>query len=260
MIPDNISLFTWLDVEEVLVRLSQTEDWPKWLHYARTYWDQLSLSIHPGKTDDARKWLASEFAPRFNEDKMEIELERDIDNEPRVLPVYLEETDEELGKLRVKPSFSRPVAIRRTVLEDQPEDEIKPHVIAFHSFKGGVGRTVQALALAMALVEKRKFKVLLIDGDLEAPGISWHFIERMSPPISYVDLLSLIHGDPDPEAPKSIKLVANRLRDALVDGIYIMPAFRSMDKFISIDIKPEHIVQGSKEKYILTRFLSRLGE
>jgi MinD-like ATPase involved in chromosome partitioning or flagellar assembly len=260
MIPDSISLFTWLDVEEVLVRLSQTEDWPKWLHYARTYWDQLSLSIHPGKTEDAKKWLASEFAPRFNEDKMEIELERDIDNEPRVLPVYLEETDEELGKLRVKPSFSRPAAIRRTVLEDQPEDEIKPQVIAFHSFKGGVGRTVQALALAMALVEKRKFKVLLIDGDLEAPGISWHFIERMSPPISYVDLLSLIHGDPDPEAPKSIKLVANRLRDALVDGIYIMPAFRSMDKFISIDIKPEHLVQGSKDKYILTRFLSRLGE
>ena len=115
MIPDNISLFTWLDVEEVLVRLSQTGDWPKWVHYARTYWDQLSLSIHPGKTEDAKKWLASEFAPRFNEDKMEIELERDIDNEPRVLPVYLEETDEELGKLRVKPSFSRPAAIRQTV-------------------------------------------------------------------------------------------------------------------------------------------------
>jgi MinD-like ATPase involved in chromosome partitioning or flagellar assembly len=260
MIPDNISLFTWLDVEEVLVRLSQTEDWPNWLQYSRTYWDQLSLSIHPGKTKDAKKWLAGEFAPRFNEEKMEIELERDIDNEPRVLPVYLEETEEELGRLRVKPSFARPVAIRRTVQEDQPEYEIKPHVVAFHSFKGGVGRTVQALALAMALVENRKFKVLLIDGDLEAPGISWHFMERMRPPISYVDFLSLIHGDPDANATKSIKLAANRLRDALVNGIYIMPAFRNMDKFISLDIKPEHLVQGSKDKYILTRFLSRLGE
>ncbi len=260
MIPDNISLFTWLDVEEVLVRLSQTEDWPKWLHYARTYWDQLSLSIHPGKTEDAKKWLASEFAPRFNEEKMEIELERDIDNEPRVLPVYLEETEEELGRHRVKPSFSRPSAIRRTVLEDQPEDEIKPPIVAFHSFKGGVGRTVQALALAMALVENRKFKVLLIDGDLEAPGISWHFMDRMRPPISYVDLLSLIHGDPDAKATKSIRLAANRLRDASANGIYIMPAFRSMDKFISLDIKPEHLVQGSKDKYIMTRFLSKLGE
>ena len=59
---------------------------------------------------------------------------------------------------------------------------------------------------------------------------------------------------------KASQLVANRLRDALVNGIYIMPAFRNMDKFISLDIKPEHLVQGSKDKYILTRFLSRLGE
>ena len=49
-------------------------------------------------------------------------------------------------------------------------------------------------------------------------------------PVSYMDFLTLVHGDPDPEASNAIKLVANRLRDMLVDGIYIMPAFRSINK------------------------------
>lgn len=45
-------------------------------------------------------------------------------------------------------------------------------IVAFHSFKGGVGRTVHAVAMADA-VARRGGKVLLIDADLEAPGITW---------------------------------------------------------------------------------------
>jgi len=261
MIPQDIILYSWLDVEEVLFRSSQEGDMPQWLISIRTYWDSLSLSVSPGKRDEALRWLAIKFEPRFDEVNQFINLESDGDQ--RSLHVFIEETDEEPFRSRFIPSFSRPSVLRRQIEEDLPSPlpQDHPHVVAFHSFKGGVGRTVHALGLALALAEKRGIKVLLIDGDLEAPGLSWLFGKRMRrSPISYTDFLTLVHGDPDPNASKIIKLVANRLKDMLVDGIYIMPAFRSINKFISLDIKPEHLVRGSKDPYILTKLLSKLGK
>jgi len=214
-----------------------------------------------GKKDEALRWLADKFEPRFDEANQRISLESNEDL--RFLPVFIEDTDEEPYESRFVPSFSRPSVLRKHV-EYYNIHKIKegyPHVVAFHSFKGGVGRTVHALGVALALAEKRGMKVLLIDGDLEAPGLTWLFGKRRpKTPISYMDFLTLVHGDPDPNASNAIKLVANRLRDMLVDGIYIMPAFRSINKFISLDIKPEHLVRGSKDPLILTRLLSELGK
>jgi len=261
MIPQDVILYSWLDVEDVLFRSSQDGDLPQWLIDIRTYWDSLSLSVSPGKKDEALRWLAVKFEPRFDEANQRINLESDEDL--RFLPVFVEETDEEPIRSRFMPSFSRPSVIRRQTEYDllSPLPLDYPHVVAFHSFKGGVGRTVHALGLALALAEKRGIKVLLIDGDLEAPGLTWLFSKRMpKTPISYTDFLTLVHGDPDPDASMTITLVANRLRDVLVDGIYILPAFRSINKFISLDIKPEHLIQGSKDPYILTKLLSKLGK
>jgi MinD-like ATPase involved in chromosome partitioning or flagellar assembly len=46
----------------------------------------------------------------------------------------------------------------------------KPHVVAFYSFKGGVGRTT-TLACVAARIAARPQRVLAIDLDLEAPGL-----------------------------------------------------------------------------------------
>lgn len=44
-------------------------------------------------------------------------------------------------------------------------------IATFYSFKGGVGRTMAAMNLAWALTEKRR-RVVLIDADVEAPGMT----------------------------------------------------------------------------------------
>jgi len=109
-----------------------------------------------------------------------------------------------------------------------------PPVVAFHSFKGGVGRTTHAIALAKALTAKKQ-KVLLVDGDLEAPGISWLFERRLpNPPVSFADFLALVHGDPSPHAETAIQLVSDRLQNAFIDGIFILPSFRSTSGFSSL--------------------------
>jgi serine/threonine protein kinase len=52
-------------------------------------------------------------------------------------------------------------------------------VITFYSYKGGVGRTM-ALANVAVLLSKWKYKVLIVDWDLEAPGLEFFFKDFLS--------------------------------------------------------------------------------
>ncbi len=268
MIPSDIRLYTWVDVEEVLLRKQKQNDWPNWLVWARTYWDGLTMGIRPGTQAEAQNWLSEIYDPRFRNksqsDSLDsyIILESVADNQ-RILSIFLEETEEAPPTPRLTPSLSRPGVLWPPSENIEPPAIMPldfPPVVAFHSFKGGVGRTTHAIALAKALTAKKQ-KVLLVDGDLEAPGISWLFERRLpNPPVSFADFLALVHGDPSPHAETAIQLVSDRLQDAFIDGIFILPSFRSTSGFSSLEIRPEHLIQGSQNAFLLTDILASLGK
>lgn len=131
-------------------------------------------------------------------------------------------------------------------------------VFAFHSFKGGVGRTLHTLALTKSLVDRGK-KVLLIDGDFEAPGISWMFERRLPrPPIGYADVLALVQGDESEELTETIELVCDRLLNAKVDDVYVLPAFRGKGRWNTLAIRPEHVAMRD-QPFLLTELFARVG-
>src|ERR1700685_190133 len=70
-------------------------------------------------------------------------------------------------------------------------------VYTFYSFKGGAGRSM-ALANVAALLAKWGRSVLVIDWDIEAPGIEKFFITNDSPSgsirSSRPGIVDLIHG------------------------------------------------------------------
>ncbi|AOW99225.1 chromosome partitioning protein ParA [Moorena producens PAL-8-15-08-1] len=266
MIPSDIRLYTWVDVEEVLLRSQEQEQWPEDLVWARGYWDELVLGIRPGTQSSVKTWLQEVYDPRFQDNGQQgndcIILESAEGNQ-RTLPIILEETEEEPPTPKLIPNLARPTVIwQRTQKLKAPDilpDDLPP-VVAFHSFKGGVGRTTHALALAQALINAKQ-QVLLIDGDLEAPGISWLLESRLpSPPICFADIIALIHGDPSPDAEQTIELATKKLQNALVDGIYILPSFRVNSRLTALAIKPEHLIKGHKNPFILTDSLARLGK
>ena len=265
MIPSDIRLYTWVDAEEVLLRMQQ---WPEWLVWARAYWDELTMGIRPGTQVQAKDWLYEVYDPRFriNSEQEMVEgliVLESLPNNERTLPVFFEETEEEPSTPRLTPSLSRPAVIWHPSEDIEYPDILPsdlPPVVAFHSFKGGVGRTTHALALAQALTSKNQ-KVLLVDGDMEAPGISWVFERRLpNSPVSFADLLALAHGDSSPEAGDAIQLVADRLLSSLTDGIFVLPSFRSNKKFSSLEIRPEHLIVGAKNPFILTNILANIGK
>ena len=55
------------------------------------------------------------------------------------------------------------------------------HVVTFYSFKGGVGRTLALVNIGIELAKTGR-KVLLVDFDLEAPGIDT--FNELEPPKS----------------------------------------------------------------------------
>ena len=266
----DIRLYTWLDVEEVLFRIQEKSSLPNWLISVQAYWDSLTIGIRPGTQDEAKIWLKSVYDTRFRIDEEDNRVDgliilESLPNKPQLLPVVFEETEEDYRIPRLTPSLARPGIIVPNRHDNDRElppsfEADFPPIVAFHSFKGGVGRTTNAIAFAQTLTD-RNYNVLLVDGDLEAPGISWLLEQRLpSPPVSFADLIALVHGDSDPKATDSIQLVADRIQNALIDNIYFLPAFRSTKRFTSLEIKPEHLIQGAKNPFILTQILADLGK
>ena len=261
MIPAKIRLYTWVDVEDVLLDVQDKGTWPNWLRWASAYWDGLRLGVASGHSQSAFAWLSETFEPRYDTEQMSIILESSETN-VRLFPVSVEETDEPSETMPFLPTLARPgiLGVSGPVSPPRPLDPTVPPVVAFHSFKGGVGRTVHALALTRALIARGE-RVLLVDADLEAPGISWLIQSRLpSPPVSFADLLTLAHGEDDAGAPATITLVAERLRQgALVDGAFVLPAFRPADRFFSLEVRPEHLIHGPNP-FMLTEMLAHLGK
>ncbi len=72
-------------------------------------------------------------------------------------------------------------------------------IVTFYSYKGGVGRTM-TLANVAVLLARWGYKALIVDWDLEAPGIEYFFkryldVESVAKGKGIVDLLHSVSGD-----------------------------------------------------------------
>ena len=271
MIANNVHLYTWVDIQDVISLAQQQHDWPESLVWARTYWDGLALGIRPGTQQEVLSWLADKFGSRFCGGQgpnkganiaPHILLES-VSGKSRQLEVFLEETEETPRQSRYSPRLARPSVLwppHETRGYPAPLPENLPPVVAFHSFNGEGEQTLLSIALANALLVKRPTsRVLLIDGDIEAPRLSW-LLRLTNATGSLADFFSLVHSDPDETGTESIQLVAERLKELLLDGVYVLPAFRLDKRFAPLDVKPWHFIQGVKDPFALTTMLARLGQ
>jgi tetratricopeptide (TPR) repeat protein/MinD-like ATPase involved in chromosome partitioning or flagellar assembly len=84
-------------------------------------------------------------------------------------------------------------------------------IVTFYSYKGGVGRTF-ALANVAALLAKRGRKVLVIDWDLEAPGLHRYFKLQMAtrprPMFGLIHILTEAATNPDARWESSVENIS----------------------------------------------------
>ena len=132
MLPSDIRLYTWVDVEDVLLRDQQDNGWPDWLVWVRAYWDNLTLGIRLHKQQEALDWIAQLMEPRFSPESATILLEG-LSDQVRAFPVFLEETEDNPSPKRFIPTLARPSTLWLSTSNADPVslDPDFPPVVAF---------------------------------------------------------------------------------------------------------------------------------
>ena len=130
-----------------------------------------------------------------------------------------------------------------------PMPNRNPAIVSFYSFKGGVGRSTALAASAMILARAGK-KVVVVDLDLEAPGVF-----TLLDPASNVDegiVDYLVHKAVDDEEYR-LELCERKITDAALIGetgtpIVVLPAGRIdsgyIDKIARVDINGDEAFTG----------------
>jgi len=270
-------LITWFDVETVIFQKLFENQWPEGMVGVSVYPDEVQVRI---KSEEVRKSISETlyrwFGPRYDVETPQIYLEFSFENK-RSLTINFEiEPDEERVIPRnLKPNFASlslyPKEIGLNLKgPDFSKIEGNPTLWAFYSFKGGVGRTLHSISLVKALSElESPQKVLIVDADLEAPGITWWAKEKFgSLDMSFIDFLALAHYDKSIDYVEALKITAENLQRQMLAfetrktkvEHFFLPAFREVDQLMRMPILPENLCWESGKEWLIPELLFKLGK
>lgn len=261
-------IYTWKDIDRTIKKISENKKC-RYITDIDVYHDEVIISLNDmAEKEDAKcelkKLLGNHYdiekdSVRFDLFKRSIEITWEIDGTEKkaaeVLPLFQD-------VIYRDNSYEKEI-IDNNELAGCP-------VIAFHSYKGGVGRTLSLLAFAKAWSAcKPSQKLLIIDSDIEAPGLTWLMEENgdRESQISYFDLLELIQSS-DLDRAEIVTTIVNhmQLQTMKIDNgkIYsehfFIPTYRYEEQLLDIYASPDSIVKGYRKKYILAQKLSELGK
>lgn len=262
-VPEHI--YTWVDVNDHLTVLAACRAWPGWLSECDAFWDGLELTVAPGTPHElALQWLGESFGVgSMVSDAGEASLRLDgVPGRPsdRLLPVSVREREVAPARRELR---WRERHIVRALGEPLPAPETPfaggVQIAALHSFKGGVGRTLHGVALAQA-VAQRGGKVLLVDADLEAPGITWMFVAQgRRIDFSYEDFLALLHSSEDGRPDDAVTLGAAYLPNQRAGNVIVLPTKRSLLDVAPPRLEPVDLLTPGRSIYFLTESLAELA-
>lgn len=266
-----LPLLSWIDVARRLSVVPMrtatsptlTNNPPLGLIASEAFWTGLTLTLEgPEDVQSVNDWLRCVFGTwiTFNNGIPLIRLDG-----PQTTP-SLRVTYEFSGANKSKASFrphaslegNRPYAIEYPV-----RDCTSPAVVAFHSVKGGVGRTTAAMAFAhdISTTIPAKGPVLFVDADFEAPGASYLYRTRKPDvSISLEDLMAIAHADTSKDLSATIDFAAAQMLDQRIGDIFVLPVKRLLDDLTGFTIRPEHLVNARRNQpYLIVDLVRKLA-
>ncbi len=259
-------LYTWKDVERKL--LLNKNQWNDVIIDIETYVNELVIYLNKASDKQASiEVLHSIFGINFDQETKKIIM----DLPDRCMDVSWE-VEENPGKNgAIAPLFKNVIYQKSSYYNELLEKELPGvPVLAFHSYKGGVGRTLSLLAFVKAWSSLKTVnnpvRLLVVDADIEAPGITWLTSEKIENQISFLDLLEMIQERDSID--EVIDLVADKLSDmtfkietekSMVEHI-VLPTYRYVEQLLDMYASPESLANSYSKKYILAEVLSKLGQ
>lgn len=263
--------YNWHDLDLAFQLLQREGKWPEYIGRIKVFGDEAVITVTNSKVMENQEevWqkMNEWFPERFDRENHAFILES-FSDESRTIQIDIE-YEESVRSKRPLPLFG---SLYNPQDAEYPEMfPTGPKIFAFHSYKGGVGRTLSALSFCRSLSKHKKdgkpHRLLIIDADYEAPGITWLARERGSfEDFSLFDALALVHEEEnwDAEVLEFIasKIQGERLRipaeKALVEHFFL-PAYRKEEQLLAIPVMPKHMVQFIGREWIIGEFLHKLG-
>jgi MinD-like ATPase involved in chromosome partitioning or flagellar assembly len=257
-------LLTWLDVERKFKRAtSNYTKFPDFITNISCYADSADIE-YTGEKKSAIDWLRGVF-------------DRHLRNNGEGVALQIADSTYEFTYLEGEKSdissASYPLWRDQAYAENHnqklPEPWASgPEMVAFHSFKGGVGRTTSLMTYAAGYLNRENqeaTRILLIDADLEAPGISFWLANENKPTVSFLHLLEALHYSPT-DVSQTLDYFAAELRKTSinVDGanreIFILPAALNITQIMDMQVQPEHLAKNPSNPWNLTDSINDLGK
>ncbi|WP_028084476.1 ParA family protein [Dolichospermum circinale] len=277
----DFQLLTWLDIRRIFRRKTNYgSNLPENIVSIRCFSDAVEINIADenfiNKVNDVLKeWFGDwydeeESVIRFDIGDATLPVEFISEEEPYITDIEIRPFWEEIAYLESNSesdSETEP-AVKKIVKLPEAYTE-KPSLIAFYSFKGGVGRTLNLTAHLFALLDRAKelnesINVLVIDADLEAPGLTyWNALAKQQPSVSFINFLEVYHYSPI-DREKALALFANEVKKSVKhegnSQVYFLPAFLKDNELLDIPILPEHLVRGIDGTWEYGNAIHHLGE
>ncbi|MCE2717910.1 MAG: ParA family protein [Dolichospermum sp.] len=277
----DFKLLTWLDIRRIFRRKTNYgTNLPENIVSIRCFSDAVEINIADenfiNKVNDVLKeWFGDwydeeESVIRFDIGDATLPVEFISEEEPYITDIEIRPFWEEIAYLESNSesdSETEP-AVKKIVKLPEAYTE-KPSLIAFYSFKGGVGRTLNLTAHLFALLDRAKelnesINVLVIDADLEAPGLTyWNALAKQQPSVSFINFLEVYHYSPI-DREEALALFANEVKKSVKhegnSQVYFLPAFLKDNELLDIPILPEHLVRGIDGTWEYGNAIHHLGE
>lgn len=261
-----MNLYTWKDVERKL--LLNKDKWGKIILNAEIYTEEMIIYILSEEfRNTAQKILNDIFEEKYDSKSNKIRL----DLSDRYLNVFYEVEENTQAEAIAIPLFKKVLYQQSAYYDELVKEELPgAPVIAFHSYKGGVGRTLSLLAFVKAWSTVKPLnnpkKLLIVDADIEAPGITWLAADQGEAVFSFLDLLEITQEKDCVE--EIIELVVDKVSElsikietekSIVEHI-VLPTYRYIEQLLDMYSSPESLALSYNKKYILAEVLSKLGE
>ena len=268
--PAPTHLYTWVDIDEYFAKLATRGEWESWLLEVDAYWDGVELTLAENADPEmVWDWLAERLGALTVDKSRQVIFLESLDGDENAIEVRMRTAAESVDVIR-RPQWGERRVVRQLAEGfPAPAAVLFPHGVrlcAFHSFKGGVGRTLHCVALALELAKRRASpsgqsqRVLLIDADLEAPGISWMVAaEGSRADIALDDFLALLHGSSPSDRERVIALARKFLVNQEQDGILVLPTTRDTTRIGPPRIQPADLLTPDRSPYFLTEAFAELA-
>jgi hypothetical protein len=280
----SLKFLTWLDVKRLIQKKTLNGgDLPEGISSISCFSDALEIGIlGTHSKEDAQRILDEWFDEWYQQDQDCISL--DLGDVTLPVEFYENEPAPSNDSVSIRP-FWQEIAyidnkdadsVRKSSRFHFPEPFLnKPRVIAFYSFKGGVGRTLHLASHLFALLDAskelgaskeidRKVTILVIDADLEAPGLTyWDRADKQQSAISFIDFLEAYHYS-SVSREDTLTLLAEEIKKTpRYDGgstYYFLPACLNDEQLLDTPVLPEHLARNLESEWTCGDAIHQLGE